>query len=283
MTRPRSPHYVGATGRIQRAALGELDARWALQPKVDGIYAEATTDAGGWITKVVTRTGREWKTDLVGVQTALPCSVICGELTASTEWGMQRRDEQGFDSMHLFDIVVANTRCLRDEPYRQRRDRLMMAQDRARRVAERAPWSEDPSGNAHDLDTGRFVRRIPAAWERLPVVRQYLPRQAESAWADEVWSGHAEGLVAVRLDAKVGQRSSKRKCKAPTTIDALVLSTDARVAVLRCSSGVFTVSARGSFTPLPGTWVEVAVEGRYINGNPRFARLVRPRPDMAAA
>lgn len=274
--------YAGARGRISLDKGCALGASWAVQVKHDGVYVELTTNDRGEIFECYSRAGRRVETDLLGLRTGVPHSRLVGELTAMTERGQEEVDRLGYQRCYLFDALLLEGRRLTSEPYRLRRDALMRAAAREwAKPGHGYDWVTDSLGRSHDVQTGRYRKRIPQGWRRLPVVEQRPAFQAEELWADHVASGAHEGLVFVRLDAPVGARSAKRKCKPVDDIDAVVVSQGNRAAMVETTHGQFAVGT-GKISYLPGTVVTIRYEGWYTTGLPRFPRIVRTRPDLAA-
>jgi hypothetical protein len=276
------PDYAGAGARLDPARGLALDAnRWAWQPKVDGVYCQISTDAAGRIWSVVSRTGAELPEgrDLHGIVAAPPLSVLVGELEAHTESGVRAAAARGYRLAHLFDAIRMAGRLVTGLPYHERRGCLYRAASwvESEGLARDRSLTVDANGDAHGPD-GRYRRAIPRDLRRLPIV----PMARGTAAARELWStyvdrGGGEGLVAVRLDAPLGARGSKRKIKATDTIDAVVVAS---------GGGAIRVASRGlawtmSGSAPVGAVVEVAHDGWYESGaQPRFARLVRRRADV---
>ena len=300
--------YLGPTAPLSRADALALADGWATQPKIDGCYAVARTDATGRICSVVSRTGRELPegAELHGILAGPPASVLVGELEAHTEAGAAAYARQGYRRLHLFDCLALDGTSIAAEPYLARWGALHRAQSilEADGAARVAAWRDEPGHRrvvaltratappqprARDLTTGRMVRRIPHDLRCLPIIPLHRGHAAASELWREVEAGRLEGLVAVRLDAPAGARVSKRKCKLIDTIDARVLRVTGGVALLAWAGGTsaggwarrpapFEVPARPGMTP--GAIVEVAHDGWYGSGVPRFARALRVRTDL---
>ena len=89
-----------------------------------------------------------------------------------------------------------------------------------------------------------------------------------------------EGLVAVRLDAPATAKNAKRQIKNTDTIDAVVVAADERALVVSYAGHRFAVSCVGR-TYLVGEVVSIAHDGWFETSvTPRFARVVRSRPDL---
>ena len=87
-----SADYAGPRSSIGLAKAARLpSSRWALQPKVDGRYAQVVLDARGSVAEVLSRTGRASAPAVPGLadacQVGAPWSILAGELTAHTEAG----------------------------------------------------------------------------------------------------------------------------------------------------------------------------------------------------
>ena len=292
--------YVGATARLTPDAIPTLGDGWGVQPKMDGCYAEAALDLDGRIAAVTGRNGRPVAdgAELIGVLAGPPRSVLVGELEAHTEAGVAAYAAQGFRMLHLFDVLAAAGRDVRRDPYRARYDLLHSMQadlfDQGLGLVE--SWVMRGAGSQlrpRDPVSGRLVRAIPRDLRRLPIVPMALGADdALDLWDEHVEEYGGEGLVAVRLDARAGAPSSKRKVKLTDTIDARVVAIGSGAIRVAWRGGTSEVGwqerpepfAVGTRRPLaPGDTVEVAHDGWYGSGVPRFARVVRPRKDKRAA
>lgn len=284
--------YAGAGARLSAAAGLALDpARWAWQPKLDGVYVRASTDHKGRIVTLLHRSGRPVAVadagGLYGLHTALPDAVVCGELEAGTEAGRRAAACRGWVALHLFDASRLAGRSVASLPYADRYARLLRWQADVEELGELSRhdwWQTDEHGRAHDPATGRYCRAVPRDLRRLPVVE--LVRGAgggERLWAAHVEREGGEGLVAVRLDAPLGARGGKRKIKSTDTLDAVVIDVIGRVAVLSWAGRRFSVRVPAATTLERGSVVEVAHDGYYeADAVPRFARVVRRRADLSA-
>jgi hypothetical protein len=281
--------YAGASSRLAPDRGLALPAnRWAWQPKLDGVYARATTDAAGRIVELRHRSGAVIPLadcdGLPGLATGLPNATLHGELEAGTECGRRSAALRGYPVLHLFDISLAAGRSLARLPYLDRYQALHRWQadvEELGRIARGDWWEVDATGRAHDPSTGRYCRAVPRDLRRLPIVE--LARgvgAGQRLWREHVDREGGEGLVAVRLDATLGQRDSKRKIKATDTLDCVVVEVRGRVARVAYAGRAF--SLRVGASPLRvGEVVEVAHDGWYESSTtPRFARLVRRRPDL---
>jgi hypothetical protein len=295
---PAPSTYVGATARSSPAdGLRLPDRLWAWQPKIDGCYVEAHTDTTGRLSRLVSRAGLDMPLgDLAGIVAAPPCSVLVGELEASTEAGVAAAASRRYRLVHLFDALTVAGADLRGLSYLERwgwlhRAQSLVESDGSARVET---WRDDVHGRPHAVDgSGLFARRVPRDLRRFPTV----PLTRGHAAADELWRSHVEvgggeGLVAVRLDAPARARgpAAKRKIKLTDTIDARVVATSPGVARVAWRGGTSAAGWQSrpepfvvpSPRPLPiGTVVEVAHDGWYSSGVPRFARVVRRRGDLA--
>lgn len=288
--------YAGAKGRTSISAVLRLGPRWVVQEKRDGAYAHVHLDSRGRIERILSRSAQEFRRDLVGdllgCLVGAPHAVLVGELEAHTEAGTRAAAAAGFRSVHLFDIVRAGDLYLGREPYRARQDWLLRSQEWAERNGPGLPYTVDALGHAHDRQSGRWCTPIPLDHRRTPLVASRAPAHAGELW-ERALVGDLEGLVAVNLDAPLGRRGAKVKCKPTSTIDATVISSDGHAASLLYAGVRFVVSARAKGLVLrPGQVVEVAHDGWYEAGGriagksygelgqPRFARIVRRRPDL---
>lgn len=280
MARKNRDGYSGAVGRTFIADVLALDPkRYAVQPKIDGCYAELHLDGDGRIASVLSRTGRPYGPaivgDLLGALVGAPRAVIAGELEAHTEEGNRVARRRGYRQVHLFDALHDGTRSLAAEPYRARRDALWRMQSAvAGPEFVTARWEH---GHRWRRVDGPYCRG-PRDWRIAPVVPQLQPQVADDLW-DRVLADALEGLVVVALDAPLGRRGAKLKCKLTESLDCVVLSCDGRAAVVRTFGQVFTVPGYG-LDLSPGAVVEVCHNGRYADGTPRFARVKRERRDL---
>ncbi len=280
--------YAGAGTRLDPERGLVLDDRaWGWQPKIDGVYARVSLDRRGRIANVLARSGALLReaADLIGILAGAPDSVLCGELEAHTEAGNRAATMRGWRALHVFDVARWNGRDVTASAFAERNALIVNAQVEIMNAGLRNPWVVDDQGDAHDARTGRYTRAVPRDVRRLPVVPIARGTTAARAlWRDHVELGGGEGIVAVRLDARLGARGAKRKVKASDTLDCRVLACAGGAAQLEYGGQRFVVSARGRWSALaPGDLVEVAADGWYERGaTPRFARIVRLRTDLAA-
>lgn len=291
--------YAGPVSSLAPSRAFALTSAWAYQPKLDGCYAVARTDAAGRICSVLSRAGAELSeaADLHGILACPPHSVLVGELDAHTEAGNATAAAQGYRSLRLFDALALDGLDLRGLPYLERWGAIHRSQSllESAGLARVDSWQDDDSGDSLTLGrprcpvTGRRVARIPRDLRRLPVVPLIRSvADARALWRD-VEAGTLEGLVAVDLTAPAGKRGAKLKIKLTDTLDVRVLAADHSTLRVQTRGGstqqawrdrpTFTVpSTRGE---VPGTVLEVAHNGYYKSGEPRFARVVRKRSDVA--
>lgn len=271
--------YAGPTGKTAHQRASRLSSRWVVQPKIDGQYVHLHTDRSGKIFAVTSRTGREIETGLVGVQTGAPYSVLCGELEAHTEAGIRAAETAGYQSCHLFDVVQLDGRLWASRSYRARRDALLSAVAREWDRSRDTPWHDDARQRAHDA-RGRFCRRVPRGWRRLPVVEQRPVAQLDAAWADWVTYTGGEGVVLVNLDAPIGARRAKLKLRDVDTLDATVLAVSKRRCTLAYGGAIFSLGVNGHSLAV-GDLVEVTHHGWHESSvTPRHARVTRIRTDL---
>ncbi len=287
MSRPALLDYCGARGCIELADVLELGPRWAVQEKVDGSLAHVYLDGRGRIERLLSRSGRPFGAELaghlVGAFVGWPGAVLVGELEVWTEAANRAAEERGYRVVHLFDAIRGEGgRYLGREPYRVRRDALWRSQSWAAQERGRGAFEVDAAGHAHDR-LGRFCRPVPRDWRLTPIVDQAAPAHAQALW-ERASVGQAEGLVVVALDAPIGRRGSKRKCKPGSEREAVVVAVDRKAAILDWRGIRFAVSARRRGLELaPGAVVSFRHEGFYERSNvPRFARITRRRPDLEA-
>ncbi len=277
--------YAGAASRLTAAAAAALDSRrWGYQPKVDGAYALVLTDGRGFLRRLLSRNGLPFAPadfgDLIGIQTGHPDAALIGELECHTPAGVAARTERGFAQVHLYDALRLSGRDCAGLPYAERLAQL----HRERSVAEceaRDPWEPVAGKRGHRLAaTGRFDAKVPRDHRRLPIVP--TSRDFRSAWWEHVDRVGGEGLVAVRMDAKLGARNSKRKIKPTDTFTGRLVSRDSTAASIDYKGIRFVVSAQSAWSKLieVGALVDFACDGWTPRSEPRNPRLVRPRPDL---
>lgn len=285
---PRLLDYAGAGARLDLAAARRLPAaRWAVQPKLDGVYARVRTDRDGRIAELRYRSGELVAAgdaaDLVGVVAGPPDAVLHGELEAHTEAGRRAAATRGWAVLHLFDASRLGGRDVTSQPYGWRYGALHHAQALLEQEGLPSRGELDARGARHDAG-GRYTRGVPRDVRRCPVVPMLRGAgAADRLWQEHVEAGGGEGLVAVALDAPLGRRGAKRKVKASDTIDCVVLRAEARHAELEWRGHRFVVAAGGAAARdlAPGSVVEVRHDGWYERSVcPRFARIVRVRADL---
>jgi len=287
-SRTYAPDYVGSRGRITLSAIERLSPlRYAVQPKLDGIYATVRTGDHGQVTTVRTRTGRVLSPRLHGLRGQIvgpPRSLLVGELAAWSPGGIATADAAGYVVCELHDLLIDAGERLHDRPYRERRDRLWRAHARLEHDGvPRRGWIRDRRRRRHDATTGRYVdEQIETAlnWGRAPIVEQLPPARVGDIWRRVGLVPWVEGVVVVALDAPVARRGAKRKCKPRYTEDCTVLEVTGRSATVQWRYGGVTAVGTGRHDLRPGDIVELAHEGWYDSGQPRFARIVRHRIDL---
>lgn len=284
MTRAGLLDYAGAGARLTPAAgLALPHTSWAWQPKIDGVYARVTLDSRGRVLRVMSRSGVPipQAADLVGILAGPPDSVLHGELEAHTEAGNRAAATRGWAALHLYDCTRVDGRTLERDPYSTRYGALhrMQAAMACEGCDRRVDWLDDATGRHHAAASGRFMSAIPRDLRRFPIVPMSRGKSAaEQLWRSHVEVGGGEGLVAVRLDAPLGRRNSKRKIKSTDTLDAVCVSASRGGSTLVYAGRTFIV---GSVCEV-GAVVEVAHDGWYErDATPRFARVVRRREDLA--
>jgi hypothetical protein len=271
----------GASGRTTLAAAASLPwQRFAAMPKRDGAYAAVRTDELGRIASIVSRNGNPFSTleagHLLGVQTGLPSAQLAGELDTHTEAGIAARTVRGYALLHLFDLLALDGRSLAALPYEQRYGALHRGQALAERGGRIGP-PVDHCGDAHGPD-GRYVVDLPRDTRLTPIVPLVRGRGAIVDCYERTVAAGGEGVVVVALDAPLGRRRSKVKLKPTQEIDAIVLATDRHAAIVSHRGRTFAVGTVRQ--PAVGAIVEVAHDGEYANGTPRFPRVVRVRTDL---
>lgn len=284
MSRRNRKHYAGATGTIKPLELERLGSAFRIQPKADGAYCHLHLDRFGCIARVSSRTGRDFDGDsirgLVGQFVGYPGAVLVGELMAHTEGGNKDAAEFGARRVFLFDIAFGyDTAPLHHLAYASRRDELYRMQAKVEAFGPGQTFVRE-WGRSRDRSSGRYCRKTHRGTALTPILPQYLPSQCGELW-DRVRAGELEGLVAVSQRAKLGARSSKRKCKPVEHIDAIVVQRGPRTATVIHNATQFRVTI-GKRDVCPGDVLEIAHNGWYGSSRvPRFPRVVRLRDDMA--
>lgn len=270
--------YLGAGSLIDPELARKLDSRkWAFQPKIDGGYATVTTDANGAILSAISRSGRRWSLlDLKRIRT-LPSAVLCCEIEQHTEAANEARRTRGYSLLHVFDAISLGGRELQAATYAERYQAITRAI--AQQEVEQGEWFN--AAGRHRGESGRYRSAPPVDVRRTPLV----PMLRGVAGFDELWTTYVEraqgeGLVAVRLDAPMGKRGAKRKIKTTDTISARLSPGDPSG-----KSAFVHVYGQSILVAMPG-WaafgdvVDIAHNGFYNTGEPRFARVVRQRSDL---
>jgi hypothetical protein len=275
------PDYAGASGRVTLSAAAALPwQRFAVMEKKDGAYAQVDTDDEGRIVSVVSRTLRPFQRDdiahLLGVATGLPRARLAAEAELHTEAGIAARTVRGYALLHLFDLLALDGRSLAALPYEQRYGALHRGQALAERGGRIGP-PVDHCGDAHGPD-GRYVVDLPRDTRLTPIVPLVRGRGAIVDCYERTVAAGGEGVVVVALDAPLGRRRSKVKLKPTQEIDAIVLAADRHAAIVSHRGRTFAVGTVRQ--PAVGAIVEVAHDGEYANGTPRFPRVVRVRTDL---
>lgn len=279
--------YAGASGKLALPDLPRLDARrWQVQRKIDGCYAVVCCDGDGRVAEVLSRTGKPYSDRvhrLTGELVGAPWSMLVGELEAHTDAGKlaAERNAGGLPRVHLFDAIqVANVR-IAERPYSERRDALRRMHAILQEADPGRDWERGTDRRAHDRRTGRWCHERLRGWQRAPVLEQYPLRHARQLWDDYVERENGEGLVVVRQDAPLGLRGSKRKIKVTDTLDVVVIEPGERRATVHWLAAdlLFTVGTGGRELQCGEVW-EVAHNGFYRDGCPRFGRLLRERSDL---
>lgn len=284
--------YCGPSSSVAPDRLRAIDAdRWAFQPKIDGVYCTITTDSRGRVANMLYRSGKLVSLGdadgLPGQYIGLPDSTIYGELEAQTESATRARSARGFALVHLFDAGRIAGRSIAAEPYSARYGWLHRWQAHVEcyepDVASAEFARRDGNGVPHDV-LGQFCKASAGAVRRMPIVSLYRGHgAAESLWAEHVERSGGEGVVAVRLDAPLGRRGGKCKCRATTTLDCLVVDVGARAAVLSYRGHSFAVSAgcKAAQGMRQGDVVEVLANGWHEKSvTPKHARVLRVRRDV---
>lgn len=273
--------YAGAKSRLTLERAAALTRRHVLQPKLDGSYGVISTDRQGAITSIVTRSGKVLGPELMahfrGIRWA-PASTVIGEVEVWTEAAERHSQRRGYRRIWLFDALRVDGEQLGSEPYSTRRDRLMWAESVLVNMGCDRPWKTDATDRAHDA-AGRFCRKVPGGWRRMPVVPQRPAHQLEQAWSEWVDAGEEpiEGLVVVATDAPIGRRNAKRKIKPSLTLDCTVVESEGKLSRVTWAGGDFFVQRELDV----GDVIEVVCDGLTEKaGRPKFPRVLRRRPDL---
>lgn len=274
MPRTRPTHYVGATGGIPIGEVAALGARHVIQKKHDGIYVRVYLDGRGRVAKVFMRNGAEvpahLTTHLRGALVGTPHAELVGEFDAMTE-AAEVAAKRGPRKVHLFDCLFDGKRSLVAEPYRVRRDALYRMLARTEVHA--------PNDDHRPAPYRRYRDPVPPGWRLFPIIEQ-VPT-ARAAWAWEAWvkEPDGEGLVVVALDAKVGGRQAKRKCKPWETLDCEAVAVARTIVTCSWNGHLFNVG-RGKHHVELGEVVEIKHAGwSSVGVLPRFPAIVRVRRD----
>jgi len=288
-------HYAGATSPLPLEKALKLGSGWGFMPKKDGSYVELATDARGRISSMVFRTGaqleRDEHDDLMGMAIGLPMSSLVGELEVYTEHAVMTVKGKRRRHLHLFDMLRHVGEYVAREPFSERYRRMMQWHSAISAGTTDGTWYES-IGGAKDSATNEYVQSAKVNLRRLPLVPLATGSGAlEELWRSEVQVGGGEGIVAVNLDAPIGARASKRKCKRHDTLDAQVVSIeDGAVRVLwageivriRCVRWLPAIQEAMARTGR--CIVEVKSDGVYWTGRvvPKHARITRIRYDLTA-
>lgn len=211
---------------------------------------------------------------LIGALVGAPGSVLVGEIEAFTEAGNRIAAANGHRRIHLFDVIRAGEEYVARQPYHVRRDALWRMQSEVE-----CNGGEQVTGRARDAE-GCFVSPKVPGWRLTPIVPQWPASLVEVAWGDVVIDGEGEGLVLVNLDAGMGAKSSKIKCRPWETLDCPVVGVSRTTITATWCGHPFNV-ARGKHEPAVGDVVEVKHAGFYETGvTPKYPSLVRVRREL---
>lgn len=271
-------NYAGAGTLLPPERARALDhRRWSYQPKIDGGYATVYTGADGSILRAITRTGAAWALRELALVRTIPNAVLCAEIERHTEAAKAARRARGFDVLHLFDAVSIGGRVLGGEPYGVRYQEIA----RAIALAEGTSGELAKVAGHRRADSGRYTYAAPADVRRTILVPMLTGADGfDELWREHVERGGGEGLVAVNLRAPLGKRGAKRKIKLTDTISARLAEPagGGKTALVHAYGRTFSV-----YMPVWarfGDVVDIAHDGFYGTGEPRFARVVRQRPDL---
>jgi hypothetical protein len=286
--------YAGPSSSLTPDRLDALDSRWATMPKLDGVYCTATTDRAGRVANLLYRSGglvSHGDADgLRGQYVGLPDATIVGELEAQTEASTRARATRGYALLHVFDVARLDGRSVASEPFSARYGLLhrwhAAVECYEPDVATAEHWRRDATGLPHDV-LGRFCKPQRGALRRLPIVPLHRGAGAALAlWSQFVERSGGEGVVACRLDAPLGRRGAKVKCRATDTIDCLVVDVGPRAARLAYRGRPFVLSSacKAAQGMQRGDVVEVRINGWTEAASlPKHPRIVRIRRDKVSA
>jgi len=228
--RKRTNLFAGARGILKSRASVE---GWIAQKKYDGEYAEVELDSTGKICELRSKTGRLITTteaeSMLGVFAGYPNSTLVGELMGHTEAGKADTRNRGYSRIFVFDALRLEDKMIDGEPFSER-DRLIKEMDaRLQEVLRnRVEWWDDDSSRARDFH-GKFTRRVPLGWKRVPRVENfYGAKRGAELWKEYVKKERGEGIVWCDPDAYVGKRGSKLKEKLVDTLDVTVTAVGTR-------------------------------------------------------
>lgn len=274
----------GATKAISLAEARRLGPRWVVQEKRDGIFARLCLNSQGRVGRGFSRSGREIEGHLLdGIRGALlgwPHAELIGELEAYTERSVMAIESRGQALVHLFDCLHDGSRSLIGEPYSRRRDAMCRMQAEVECYGPSAPWVVDSEGRAHERASGRYAETELRDWRVAPILPQSPIARIDLCWESHVLAGDGEGLVLVCLDAPIGARACKQKCKPSDTIDCEVREVEEKIVVCEWNGHAFKVY-RGRQDVAVGDIVEVRHLGWYPNGVlPKHPSIVRVRREL---
>ena len=281
--------YTGASGCIARDKIATLGRNYVVQPKPDGCYSTITFDATGLLSQIILRNGSTVRPDIMrdyaGIRWAPNSALVC-ELEIWTDAANRLAASRGYRIATIFDALRVDGLDVTRDPYSVRRDALFRAESLLVQDSDDRPWTPDASGRAHDQTTGHYTRPVPQSWRRLPIIEQRPVRAVDALWTDYVERNGGEGVVVVALNAPLGRRGSKRKCRDSRTMEAKVERYDNAGAVLTWAGGSFVVACTGRLNAelAVGAIVEVKYDGFLERtGQPKHPRITRLRTDLMPA
>lgn len=277
--------YTGATKRTTLEEAREIvrsaqPGRWAVQRKMDGCYVTITTGADGEVTSIRTRNGREapYAAEILGQIIGAPDSVLCAEWEAHTEVAEVAATARGYRVAHVFDMLQIRGRDISKQPYAQRYGEAMSAHLAVSMSVRGDATRLVRTGRRHSA-ANRFASARPINWRLAPMLESAPASELEAVWSEYVVGEGGEGLVLVDTMARAGKAASKLKVKQTETHDLVITSitpTECYVHV-----GEHTLGMYRPTWVREGMLVEVACDGYYAGGCPRFARVIRPRGDIS--
>jgi hypothetical protein len=275
----------GPRGRLSIDAALALGDEWVFLEKFDGCAGRVKTSRTGQVVSVIGRNGQPLRggaEELVGTYAGISDAILWSEITAHTECSIRERQRAGFVFARIWDATRLAGRSIAELGFEDRHSLIRDLHERDELADE---WTIDASGRRHAIASGRFCGAASARRRFYVAPLMHNRERVRRFWQDYVETGTSEGLVACARSARIGARRAKAKVKPRDLLSATVTEIGRGVVVLRWSGGAFVASARfkGSEDLRVGSIYDVAHEGFYEAGaTPRFARIVRARPDLGS-